>query len=358
MGYIGNSLSQQTTQPATQFFSGNGSTTSFTLNQTPQSTYTVEVVVNNVQQNPQTSYYINNNTLIFYSAPPSGSNNIYVNYNPVISQAGLPGYGTVGTPQLGTVTGLASGANNFTLQVGASPVFTATTGGQLLFNGSVGINTVPIRQFHTYGENSFTPGANNTNVIFFNGHDLTGNNGTSMSMQFRGLGSSGAGEVALASFNVNASRAQFTGVVTKPNQICFTTYGSSGSWAVPVSTQDIPPFDQVVDNVGNCYNATTKTFTATVAGYYYVSLYALIYPNTIGSGNYITLWVSKNGGGYSGSIPMARFSNQENQTTMGTDGIVYLAVGDTIAPRAQAAGSGLTLYTLSGHAHFSGYLLG
>jgi hypothetical protein len=100
MGYIGNSYSQQLAQPATQFFSGNGSTTAFTLSQTPQSVYTVEVVVNNVQQNPQTSYYLTGNILNFYSAPPSGSSNIYVVYNPVVTVLGQPGYGAVGPNQL------------------------------------------------------------------------------------------------------------------------------------------------------------------------------------------------------------------------------------------------------------------
>ena len=116
MGYIGNNLQQQVTQPATQFFSGNGSTTSFTLNQTPQSVYTVEVIVNNVQQNPQTSYYLNGNSLIFYSAPPSGSSNIYVNYNPIIAYASLPGYGTVGQNQLGNISNINSIGPDLTLQ--------------------------------------------------------------------------------------------------------------------------------------------------------------------------------------------------------------------------------------------------
>jgi hypothetical protein len=100
MGYIGNNLQQQVTQPATDFFSGTGSATSFTLTRTPTSVYTVEVVVNNVQQNPQTSYYLNGNTLIFFQAPPSGSNNIYVVYNPIVAYSSQPGYGTVGSAQL------------------------------------------------------------------------------------------------------------------------------------------------------------------------------------------------------------------------------------------------------------------
>jgi hypothetical protein len=103
MGYIGNSYSQQLAQPATQFFSGNGSTTAFTLSQTPLSVYTVEVVVNNVQQRPDgSSYSINGNILTFSSAPSAGTQNIYVIYNPIVTTAGQPGYGTVGPNQLGT----------------------------------------------------------------------------------------------------------------------------------------------------------------------------------------------------------------------------------------------------------------
>ena len=138
MGYIGNSLSQQITQPATDFFSGTGSATSFTLTRTPLSIFTVEVVVNNVQQNPQTSYYLNGNTLIFYQAPPSGSNNVYVNYNPVIAYASQPGNGTIGNNQLGSITNINAIGSSLTLQTNGITAVTinqsqaVTVGGTLL----------------------------------------------------------------------------------------------------------------------------------------------------------------------------------------------------------------------------------
>lgn len=69
MGYIGNSYNQQVITPATDFFSGNGVTTTFTLTRPVQSVYGIEVVVNNVQQNPSSTYSINaSNQLVLVAA--------------------------------------------------------------------------------------------------------------------------------------------------------------------------------------------------------------------------------------------------------------------------------------------------
>ena len=101
MAYIGNSYSQQITQAATDVFSGNGVTTTFTLTRPVQSAFTVEVVVDNVQQNPYTAFSINASNQIVFSGPPaSGSNNIYVMYNGGVAQVGTLGNGVVGSQQL------------------------------------------------------------------------------------------------------------------------------------------------------------------------------------------------------------------------------------------------------------------
>jgi hypothetical protein len=100
MAYIGNNSVTTNVQPATDFFSGNGSTVSFTLSRTVVSTYTIEAVINNVQQNPATAYTVSGNVITFTSAPPSGTNNIYVNYNSIQGQVVGIGQGTVGPTQL------------------------------------------------------------------------------------------------------------------------------------------------------------------------------------------------------------------------------------------------------------------
>jgi hypothetical protein len=58
-------------------FSGNGSTTAFTLTYAPASTTSIVVAVSGVVQNPNT-YSVSGATLTFTGAPPSGTNNIAV----------------------------------------------------------------------------------------------------------------------------------------------------------------------------------------------------------------------------------------------------------------------------------------
>ena len=59
-------------------FSGNASTTAFTLDIAPNSVFDIEVFVENVRQDPNSAYTLNGTTLTFSAAPPSGTNNIYV----------------------------------------------------------------------------------------------------------------------------------------------------------------------------------------------------------------------------------------------------------------------------------------
>jgi hypothetical protein len=101
MSYIGATPSQQLVTPAIDYFSGNGVTTTFTLTRAVTSVFSVEVVVNGVQQNPRTAYSINQaGNLVFDGAPSVGTNNIYVMYNSQVGQTVTPSPGTVTAPSL------------------------------------------------------------------------------------------------------------------------------------------------------------------------------------------------------------------------------------------------------------------
>jgi hypothetical protein len=103
MAYIGSVTGneQQFTQ-AVDYFNGDGSTATFTLSRTVVTTIQMQVVVNNVIQNPSTAYTVLNNTITFTSAPSQGSNNIYVYYPTQVAY--LPGTTTTG-PTVGAVGG-------------------------------------------------------------------------------------------------------------------------------------------------------------------------------------------------------------------------------------------------------------
>jgi hypothetical protein len=77
MSYVGN-VPTTAAFPFDQF-SGNGSTTAFTLTYAPASTTSIIVSISGVVQNPNT-YSVSGTTITFTPAPPSGTNNIAVLY--------------------------------------------------------------------------------------------------------------------------------------------------------------------------------------------------------------------------------------------------------------------------------------
>lgn len=100
MPLIGNTNTTQAFTPAIDYFSGNGSTTAFTLSRPIASTAQILIVVANVPQNPSTAYTVNGNTITFTSAPVSGTNNIWVEYTSPITQVIAPSQGTVSPTQI------------------------------------------------------------------------------------------------------------------------------------------------------------------------------------------------------------------------------------------------------------------
>lgn len=88
MAYIGNVPTQAAF--VTDTFSGNGSTTAFTMSVAPAGTSSALVVVSGVVQDPST-YSVNGLTLTFSAAPPTGTGNISVRY------LGIPASGVTTT---------------------------------------------------------------------------------------------------------------------------------------------------------------------------------------------------------------------------------------------------------------------
>ena len=121
MGYVGNSQAANFASVTKDTFSGNGSTTSFTLSKAA-TTNGVAVYVENVRQIPTTAYSVSGTTLDFGSgnAPVSGTNNIYVlHHNTPASTATHPAAqdltaanstftGTLGVTGESTLTGDAT----------------------------------------------------------------------------------------------------------------------------------------------------------------------------------------------------------------------------------------------------------
>ena len=112
MSYIGNQPT--TTAFVTDQFSGNGSTTAFTMSVAPATTGSILVAVTGVLQDPST-YSVSGTTLTFSAAPPSGTGNISVRY------LGIPASG-VTTTAYRTVTNFTATAGQTTF---TPPSYTA-----------------------------------------------------------------------------------------------------------------------------------------------------------------------------------------------------------------------------------------
>lgn len=117
-------------------FSGNGSTTAFTLSGTPPTQTLVNVFIDGVYQ-AQSKYTVSGTTLTFTTAPPSGTNNIQVMWSNGAIAVNVPADASVSTVKLGgdiTAAGKAllddadAAAQRTTLGAAplASPAFTGT----------------------------------------------------------------------------------------------------------------------------------------------------------------------------------------------------------------------------------------
>mgnify|MGYP003115112536 CR=1 FL=1 len=124
MAYVGTPL--DTTNAfqslAGKRFSGDASTTDFTLDSSPNSTLDIEVFVENVRQDPNSAYTVSGTTLAFTAAPPSGTNNVYV-----VHQA--KAVGTI-DPAVGSTLDL-NGAAELVLDADADTTIAADTDDQI-----------------------------------------------------------------------------------------------------------------------------------------------------------------------------------------------------------------------------------
>lgn len=87
MSYLGNTPTTALYAAKTDSYNGDGSTLIFTLSRSVVNEEDLEVIVNNVQQDPFTAYTVSGTTLTFSEAPSLGTGNILVTYrNNVITR--------------------------------------------------------------------------------------------------------------------------------------------------------------------------------------------------------------------------------------------------------------------------------
>lgn len=307
MAYIGN-------QPIsaaflTDTFSGNGSTTAFTMSIAPATTSSVLVAITGVLQSPDT-YSVSGTTLTFSAAPPSGTSNISVRY------LGIPASG-VTTTAYRTVTNstATAGQTSFTIPsytVGYVDVYrngvylpstdyTATTGTTVVLT------------------NAATVGDTITTVSFYVSSVLNAIPAT-------------AGSVS-TSYLVDGSVTQAklsTGVAG--NGPTFSAYYTGSGQSLTGGTQTKITINTKEWDTASCFDATTNyRFTPNVAGYYLVTgqvqLNTAAYTNSVDMFKNGSLW--KRGTLGTTQDPFCSCLVYLNGSTDYVEMYVYVATGTT-----------------------------
>jgi hypothetical protein len=244
MSYIGNPI--VSTDFPKDTFSGNGSTTAFTMSIAPASVNAVIVAVSGIVQDPST-YTISGTTLTFSGAPPSGTSNISVRH---LGVAGIPN-----TPSVGSVVpaSLSTGGPSWDSSGNLTSTGSGTYANSLLVSKAHGSGSYPTITLKnstagtTYsgkfqfqdgnGNNGWNIGNNITTgsgyLEFNNGSTSSGYFDPSNNLAFNsGYGSAKIAYGCRAWVNFNGTN----GTIRASGNVSSVTYNATGDYTVYFAT--------------------------------------------------------------------------------------------------------------------------
>ena len=288
----------------TDTFSGNGSTTAFTMTVAPANTSSIIVAITGVLQDPST-YSVSGTTLTFSAAPPTGTSNISVRY------LGIPASG-VTTTAYRTVTNFTATAGQTSFSVPSYTIgyidvyrngvrlvstdFTATTG-----------TTVVLANACTVGDAVVTESFYVSSVL--NAIPAT----------------AGAVNTTYIADNAITTAKIAAGAVVQADLATGVAGTGPAFSATPTTTQSVTTNTYTKVNLGTenfdtNNNFASSRFTPTIEGYY--QLNASLYPVSSGSANYIWAIIYKNGSGYGWGTSAGAASGQDGISVASS--LVYL----------------------------------
>lgn len=312
MAIIGNQVISQAF--VTDQFSGNGSTTAFTMSVAPANTASVLVAVSGVLQDPST-YSVSGTTLTFSAAPPTATGNISARY------LGIPASG-VTTTAYRTITEFTATAAQTTFTpasytVGFIQVFrNGVLLGSADYTASNG-TTVVLAVGATSGDLV-------TTLSFYISSVANAIPATAGSVSSTYIAAGAVGTTQIANNAVGTSQLASASVT---QTILGTGVAGNGPLfrVLPSTTQTISHNTTTKVNWGTeTYdtnnNFATNAFTPTVAGYYQFT--ANVELNvTNGSSYYVTLSFYKNGVGFS-NLDWGFSGNAGGRTTVGYSDLI------------------------------------
>jgi hypothetical protein len=372
MPYIGNTAADRfvASKAATQF-SGDGSTTAFTLDHAVGSDEDILVSVDGVIQEPSVAYAVSSGTTLTFTAAPSSNsgNNIFVYYlfrtvatvdHPATSAlsatSGTFSAGVSGTT--GTFTGnVGIGVTTANAKLSLPAQASGDSGvARFAIESAVDSNDFTIAQYEdsngTYtqiGQNVSLNSGGST-IVLDSGHKTA-------SIMFDGRGN---GSLAFQTGGTNTStenmKIDSAGHVTMPNQTAFGAIGSSAP-TLPINTTYVLPLDTERFDQNGDYNTSNYTFTAPVTGRYQLngSIYLYNYLDT--SAGYIMFTLRTSNDEYQYPVQASMFGSDIGSFGMNISHLVDMDASDTaVIDIFQQAGAAQTSIS-GGHSHFTGFLV-
>jgi len=287
MPYIGNASANRFVAPkAASVFSGDGSTTAFTLDHAVGSDEDILVSVDGVIQEPSVAYAVSNGTTLTFTAAPSSNsgNNIFVYYL-------FRTVGTVGHPSnqaLSATNGTLTGTLDVTGDVTIGDASAADK--KILFDGNA-------QDFHIGLDDS--------------ADSLTISLGSTL------------GTTSHMIFDEN-------GHISKPLQPAFSAHkGGTAQSNLAINADTTITFGSERFDVNSDYNTSTSTFTAPVTGKYFLSV--SLYLNEVDSAaNYLIIWITTSNETYRTIIDNnAIFGSDADYHTLQSTVLADMDAGDT-----------------------------
>jgi len=343
MPYIGNTASDRfvAAKAATQF-SGDGSTTAFTLDHAVGSDEDILVSVDGVIQEPSVAYAVSSGTTLTFTAAPSSNsgNNIFVYYL----------FRTVGTVSHPSNNALTATSGTFSTTIASTG--NATVGGTLDVTGNVGLggaNTSSYLQGVVGGKTAtIGDGSQASSALVLKDDDGVFDIATT------------AGTLRIYDDNNERLRMDSTGAVTIPSQPAFNVnLGGTSTSALATNGSALTlafnteRFDQNAD-----FDTSNYTFTAPITGKYLLSVHLRI-NNADSSATYYIPSVATSNQFYR-DIINPKFSSDPGYMPMQVTVVADMDANDTAYVTIQQSGGSSQSQVDGGndYTYFSGYLLG
>ena len=329
---------------AASVFSGNGSTTAFTLDHAVTSDEDILVSVDGVIQEPSVAYAVSSGTTLTFTAAPSSNsgNNIFVYY--LFRTVGTVSHPSNNALQASDITvdstTLVTDSTNNRVGVGtASPDANLQVGGALdsagSYRGALALKTQTVGSItpgeaalyieETSGGEGYYVGVDSTGGMFFN------NSGSSTTLQ---LGDDGA--------------------VTMPNQPAFLARPASAQFNLAEgSTVDIAFGTEVFDQNADF---ASSVFTAPVTGKYFLS-YCMYVNNVDTAPSYLESQITSSNRVYRDTIDPRGFDQDLTYFCFKLAVLADMDAGDTAKIQILIHNGGTVQTDVSTDSFFSGYLV-